>query len=482
MANICVFCDGTWQTDEDEENGVLTVSNVAKMRNSLAHEDTAGEAQKRYYHPGVGTGGGRLSRLIGGGFGVGLQDNVKSAYKWLSVTYEPGDRIHLFGFSRGAYTVRSLGGMISACGLLDLRGMGDDDAGAWPRVDAVFETYRRRPVDAAILADCRFHNCDASRNPAKTTPIHFLGVWDTVGALGIPNHLGFLNLLDDPGSYAFHDTELSDIVRHARHAMAIDEERESFTPTLWTGHGPGTDIRQVWFAGAHGDTGGGYPLGESGLSDVALLWMIEEAQACGLSFNENKLRQIRADPLGPRHNPVTGVFKAMPTRPRSIPAVHDPQNRSKFHTSVLERRNNTPISDQDYFHSYSLEPNDKRTVSIYAREPWNATGLHVRKGERYRMSAIGEWIDGSIKCSARGTDDGDFYAGEMAQMAASVLGWGEQLFKRFSGNRTADFWYTKRVETSPWFALMGAIANGRGADPDGNPSPHQIFEIGDSRT
>ena len=110
MANICVFCDGTWQTDEDEENGVLTVSNVAKMRNTLALGDAGGEAQKRYYHPGVGTGGGRLSRLIGGGFGVGLQDNVKSAYKWLSVTYEPGDRIHLFGFSRGAFTVRTLAG------------------------------------------------------------------------------------------------------------------------------------------------------------------------------------------------------------------------------------------------------------------------------------------------------------------------------------------------------------------------------------
>ena len=108
--------------------------------------------------------------------------------------------------------------------------------------------------------------------------MHFIGVWDTVGALGIPDHLGVLNLLEEPNKYKFHDTQLNPLVKHARHAIAVDEMRQSFEPTLWT-RTEGRDVKQVWFPGAHSDVGGGYR--ETGLSDGALAWMVAEAEDKG---------------------------------------------------------------------------------------------------------------------------------------------------------------------------------------------------------
>ena len=132
------------------------------------------------------------------GWGVGLGDNVKSAYKWLSVNYQPNDKIFLFGFSRGAFTVRSLAGMIGACGLLDLSSPQLTEATLWRQVDKVFANYRRKKPDPSKLKGMDFHNAGSDKIGAGKTPIHFLGVWDTVGALGIPDEVAFLNLLDDP--------------------------------------------------------------------------------------------------------------------------------------------------------------------------------------------------------------------------------------------------------------------------------------------
>ena len=224
MRNLVVCCDGTWNTPTMTEAGLPSPTNVVKLFN-LCCEDAG---QLRYYHPGVGTEGGLLRRALGGGLGTGLDANIKSGYEWLCRNYQAGDRIFLFGFSRGAYTARSLGGFLLRCGLADLTGL--TPAAGWSRVETAYRAgYRERRPRADWGADWPMHRDTAGDDP----DIHFIGVWDTVGARGVPDDLVGLDLLfDDPARYSFHDTRLSPRAHHARHAVAMDEPRSSFAPTL----------------------------------------------------------------------------------------------------------------------------------------------------------------------------------------------------------------------------------------------------------
>src|SRR6266567_2642363 len=144
MKNLVVCCDGTWNTPDEMDHGLPSPTNVVKLYNALARDD----AQAAYYHPGVGVGKGWWDHLAGGGTGEGLDQNIMSAYHWLARTYGVGDKIFLLGFSRGAYTVRSLGGLISKCGLLDLTQPELELETVWRRVREVFAAYRDK-VDFA---------------------------------------------------------------------------------------------------------------------------------------------------------------------------------------------------------------------------------------------------------------------------------------------------------------------------------------------
>ncbi|ROS27510.1 DUF2235 domain-containing protein [Raoultella terrigena] len=233
--NLLVFCDGTWNTPQQLDDGKPAPTNVVKLRNAVAENS----GQRVYYHPGVGTDGGVVDRYIGGGIGDGLDKNIISAYYWLATNYRPGDKIWLFGFSRGAYTVRSLGGMISRCGLLNAGGAGTGDDKVWEDINALFSLYRQPAASApAVIASVGrpFYEV-ATGNPTKeSVPVYFIGVWETVGSLGIPDDLALANLLDDPQKYAFHDTSLSPIVKNARHALALDEQRQSQPSLLHGGY------------------------------------------------------------------------------------------------------------------------------------------------------------------------------------------------------------------------------------------------------
>ena len=328
MRNIIVCADGTWNTPDDKEGGLPAPTNVVKLFNAVA-EAGASPAQKHYYHPGVGTDGSKIDRLLGGGIGKGLNQNIMSAYKWLGETYRPEDHIFLFGFSRGAYTVRSLGGMISCCGLLDLSDPKVEVAEIWERVEKAFDCYRDEKHDLSSLEGLPFHNAGSAAEAPGATPIHFIGVWDTVGALGVPDDLAVLDLIDDPRNYEFHDTALGANVTTARHAVAMDEMRKSFAPTLWT-YAPDRDVKQIWFPGVHGDVGGGYL--QCGLSDGALAWMIAEAKAAGLKFRPRIGGHVKPEPLDVLHNSDTGIFSKLKTEPRQVPRVVP---RSKlFHASA----------------------------------------------------------------------------------------------------------------------------------------------------
>ncbi len=295
MKRLVVCCDGTWNKPDSR-----MITNVEKMARTVQTDPgaTGGAYQLVYYVSGVGAGSYAADRLLGGAFGFGLFHNVVACYRFLAQNYEPGDAIYIIGFSRGAYTARSVAGMLGRVGLLTKASLVDE------RLPAAVRMYQRTDLPegafGASVDEFKHDHC----HPAD---VAFLGVFDTVGALGVPG----LNRL----APQFHDVQLGDTVRRARHALALDETRLKFEPTLWEapdepGGAPTEDerVKQVWFEGAHSDVGGGYR--ETGLSDTALLWMAREAHDAGLVFDVPLLSRYvhsGSDPI--RHNPLTRMYR-----------------------------------------------------------------------------------------------------------------------------------------------------------------------------
>ncbi|MEM7216458.1 MAG: DUF2235 domain-containing protein [Pseudomonadota bacterium] len=470
MRNLVVCADGTWNTLENEDEGDPAPTNVARIFAAAPDIDSGnGTHQLTYYHEGVGTQGGIIARLLGGGIGLGLNQNIMSGFKWLSVNYKPDDRIFLFGFSRGAYTVRALAGMMNQSGLIDFSSADMSDHKIWNQVEAVFARYKNKAGHSheRALRNASFHT-DAD--------VHFMGVWDTVGSLGIPDHLGWLNLLDNPSRYKFLNTVLGENVKHARHAVAIDEMRQSFTPTLWTELDGSRDVKQVWFTGVHSDVGGGYA--ENELADITLSWMLKEAKQKGLKLRSGLEDQIKGNPQGLLHNSLTGVFKKLQSRPRSIPAISQRTAKATVDGSVFERQKNSPLSGINYRATKVLKKNETAKLDIFAVRPWNETGVFLQAGKQYRFSASGEWLDASIKAGPEGTGDRNFQPGQIAHLAGGTFGLAEALFRRVTSNKQAEFAMTRREGKMPWFSLVGVVANGKGTDESGNPSQHESFLIG----
>jgi hypothetical protein len=265
MSKRIVYCaDGTWQAPVNN-------TNVYRLYKSLLVTSD----QVTFYDDGVGADATGLAHLLQGAFGAGLIQKVKDGYTTIAHVYEPGDQIYLFGFSRGAYTARSLAGMIASCGLPS--GSFTDDC-----VTQAFAAYRDPVNRATILAGL-------SACGLADTTVTMVGVWDTVGSLGIPAIFGGI----DVSQYGFLDTTLHPDVKNAYQCLAIDEQRAQFPATLWTAPAtpvPGQTIEQVWFSGCHGDVGGGTLVGgpvDAGtcLCDVTMGYMVAKAQALGLTFD-----------------------------------------------------------------------------------------------------------------------------------------------------------------------------------------------------
>lgn len=296
MKRIVVCCDGTWNNDDLQSND----TNVARLARAIhGSQQTGGVPQIVLYLRGVGTTGLKLESWIEGATGLGVDDIIRAAYQFIAQNYLPGDEVFLFGFSRGAFTVRSLAGLITACGILyrqSLAALPD----AW--------AYYRSPkphTPRAFAATC------GALTHAEAE-VRFLGVWDTVGSLGIP---GNLLAAANKQKFAFHNTSPSPIVRHGVQALALDEHRHDFIPTFWTGAAPpDTVIEQVWFAGAHADVGGGYKTRT--LADIPLVWMAERAEADGLALDWTCLPDPAAlDVAAPAHDSSSGLFALDRYRP-----------------------------------------------------------------------------------------------------------------------------------------------------------------------
>lgn len=288
-----VLCfDGTWNTPEDE-------TNVSRIYAAVKDRQSGYDRQLKFYDPGVGTDWG--SRIAGGALGWGLNQNILEGYCWLIDNYCPqppdatpivdpgdaekfenGDQIFLFGFSRGAFTARSLAGLINACGLVKKSPSDGPTATDSDLVKKAWTLYRNRSEvdDVRMYGPCEQFRKDHAHN----VKVRFVGVWDTVGALGVPKFGGSL-LPTRNWRYGFHDTGLCRIVEHAYHAVAIDEHRRDYAVALWSqAHKVGTKtVEQRWFPGAHANVGGGYE--DDLLPELSLRWMCECAYAHGLEFD-----------------------------------------------------------------------------------------------------------------------------------------------------------------------------------------------------
>ena len=280
---IIICCDGTWNAPDENP------TNVTKLVRSIKPQALDGMHQVVFYDQGIGTGDA-IDKYLGGAFGYGMEQNVLEAYRFLVHNYQLGDELYFLGFSRGAFTARALVGLLHSVGLIE-----KDEL---DRLSKAYKYYRTAP-------DKR----PASQYEDNYKPdISMVGVFDTVGALGAPTPL--LGQLTRHW-VGFYNTHISPLVKHAYHALALDERRGSFTPDLWTGSLQQDQVMgQCWFTGSHSDIGGGYQ--NCGLSDVALQWMVSKASALGLEFNQDYLdSHCKPDLQLQPHNSYSFGFKLL---------------------------------------------------------------------------------------------------------------------------------------------------------------------------
>jgi uncharacterized protein (DUF2235 family) len=358
------------------------------MAQAISPIDKEGISQLIYYHPGVGTGNW-LDQKLGGGFGVGLSANVRSAYSFLADNFRYGDEIFIFGFSRGAFTARSLSGLVSLVGLLEKPDM--------EYFQKIYDIYRSRKYrdalvrgtdEAAIRTAFRtlFPEGEANGknkqlldaiNNSRPTNIFFLGVWDTVGSLGMPWPFSWLG----GWKYKFHNTDLSENIVYAYHALAIDERRRPFKPTLWTRTKRPAAARkqileQVWFVGCHSNIGGGYD--DAGLSDTAFLWMASKAAAAAeedgdrpLAFDEGYLAQKIEQARGRLIDSAAGKWRVLPKYIRRLFQDARPgyETCERIHASAVERYKWAGVEAFEPFPyrpsnaNYWLEKNDPAIIA-----------------------------------------------------------------------------------------------------------------------
>ena len=294
MKRIAFCFDGTWNKIDSENP-----TNVARVAQSISRIDPDGIAQLIYYDEGVGTTA--TERWSGGMFGQGLREKIIHAYHQLVLNYEPGDEIYVFGFSRGAFSARSFVGLLRNCGIMSrrsLQNIREAVAMYMSRTEADRPNSERARLfrlqhcpDLCLPGDSKWrilNDPSLAKRPMTELRVHYLGVWDTVGALGVPRHIKPLRWINR--RYRFHDTNLSSFVLRARHAISADERRKSFEPGIWTNlddlnevHEDKQPYEQLIFPGVHSAVGGGGPV--RGLSDAALEWIFEAARDQGLQFD-----------------------------------------------------------------------------------------------------------------------------------------------------------------------------------------------------
>jgi uncharacterized protein (DUF2235 family) len=323
MKRIVVCADGTWNERDqiDKKTGRRHPTNVLKVARAVLPQAADGTPQVVYYHEGVGTGGA-LDKFTGGAFGEGIEANIRQLYRFIVYNYQVGDELYFFGFSRGAFTVRTLAGFMNKFGFID-----KDDDYYVPEIYACYEGNKGLGSPEWTKA---FHNVKA---PRPCPPIRFIGVWDTVGALGAPGALG---QLFNKNKYQYHDIGLHLSIQNAFHALAIDERRKPFAPDIWPRPAGWTgQLEQAWFAGVHSNVGGSYS--PDGLADEALHWIVEKAENLGLEFNTAYLAHYLPCFNSNLNDSMTTMYKMLGPNVRTV-GKHAADGEA-VHQSAIDRRN-----------------------------------------------------------------------------------------------------------------------------------------------
>ena len=318
MKRIVICADGTWNRPEkDLKEDVPT--NVLRLARAIQPLDVNNTPQQVFYDWGLGS---YHDEWTAGTTGKGIHKNIMDGYRYIVQNYSPGDELFFFGFRRGAYTVRSLCGLINNCGILKR-----PDARL---IQLAFSHYKcPKP---AYAPQGKTAKAFRKKYAHASNEVAFLGVFDTVGALGIPfSFLGFLNSEDE-----FYDSKAGPNVRIARHALAIDEKRYDFKPTILRPR-RNLDLKQVWFVGCHSDVGGGYkPDKDGSLSDIPLAWMIAEAETAGLAAESHLARGLNPKPSATLHDSSSFKFRSWKDTWRPI------KRTALIHGSVQQRWNRDP--------------------------------------------------------------------------------------------------------------------------------------------
>ena len=454
MADLVVCCDGTWQVAVDR-------SNVALLYEALD------DSLDKHYVPGVGTGD-LLDRIRGGITAAGLSRSLIDGYTFLVEKYRPGDRISVFGFSRGAYTARSLAGMVGTVGIIDPAGL--DDRARSQAIHAAYQHYS----DLKATKKARAGQDDPADPPpapasnggprlsydptSADTPIEFVGVWDTVGALGIPTYVGVPDVLHSRERYEFFNVVLDPRILHGRHAVSLDEMRGPFRPTLWDENDlRGQDIEQVWFPGDHCDVGGGHR-DDTSLSDGALEWMIEQAiTAIGLPFKPDFAAKLSPEPTGPLHTMATGLIGAVEEiafqpRPRATPPIDHTDRLPSVSDSAYQRQQ--AALESPYRPTRTLTPGQTAQVTIAADHGWNATGLYLEAGH-YVLDTSGTWRTGVSQCGP----DGIERARVLSAAFTSSLGSIESGLRALLADPDVEVLGARREIDQPLMMAMARVTN-----------------------
>ena len=345
MSKRIVICaDGTWNRPEKDLKKDFP-TNILKIARAIKPHDKEGTPQQVFYDWGLGS---YHDEATAGTTGKGIQKNIMDGYRYIVQNYSPGDELFLFGFSRGAYTVRGLCGLINNCGIIKR-----PDARL---IQQAFDHYKRS--DSAYKPQGEKSIRFRKRHAHSSNEVGFLGVFDTVGALGIPlPFMGFLNAEDE-----FYDSKLGPNLRIARHALAIDERRHDFMPTTLRPR-RNLDLKQVWFTGSHSDVGGGYPPDKGGslLSDIALDWMMREAQKAGLEFEPYMEKRLKPSHTATLHDSSSLKFRSWRDKWRRISRG---RGVALIHASVASRRDADPNYRPDNLEKYIAKHRGWRTQLV----------------------------------------------------------------------------------------------------------------------
>jgi len=338
MRRLIICNDGTWNSPDDKDRGKTKPTNVTKLSRAINPVDEQGVSQIVFYHEGVGTGFGQ--KVLGGVTGFGISENILHSYRFLSHNYEPGDEIFMFGFSRGAYTSRSLIGLITKIGLVDKN--------AVFYLDSLYDLYKKDAPAEEVEALYTDHKIERHQPRIK-----MVGVFDTVGALGLP--LKPLNRMISGLKIAessFHNVELSPIIDNAYHALSIDEQRKPFAPSMWGTPIGDMKMEQRWFAGVHSNIGGGY--NPDSLANFTLHYIVEKAKECGLSVDQDYLKYFRSWVKTEIRHSMSLKYRVMGRNVRQI-SLGDGSNQvvddsvyEKMKEDEKYKPKNVPPSDSSY--------------------------------------------------------------------------------------------------------------------------------------